>query len=94
MYKEDQRLTDLILGEAVVKILDSDAQVNFESLLTELESMLMAERNAERKKSILSAINLIKANLKKSDASTPGRMNPDREILFFSRYIPTDIPEK
>lgn len=92
MYREDKKLTDIILGEAVVKILDSDAPVSFDTLLTELESMLMAERTAERKKAILSAINLVKANLKKSDASTPGRMNTGREIVFFSRFMPMDTP--
>ncbi|WP_414163848.1 hypothetical protein ACMGGS_18535 [Superficieibacter sp. BNK-5] len=91
MYKEDKKITDLILGEAVVKILDADAPVSFDTLLTELESMLMAERIAERKKSILSAINLVKTYLKTSDASTPARMNTGREIVFFSRYIPMDI---
>ncbi|POP44917.1 hypothetical protein CHU32_13610 [Superficieibacter electus] len=94
MYSEDKKLTDLILGEAVVKILDADAPVSFDTLLTELESMLMAERIAERKKAILSAINFIKANLKKSDTSTPGKMNSGREIVFFSRYIPMDIPSE
>ncbi|KNC09986.1 hypothetical protein AC791_15350 [Klebsiella sp. RIT-PI-d] len=94
MYREDEKLTDIILGEAVIKILDSDAQVSFESLLTELESMMMAERNIVRKKAILSAINLVKANLKKFESATPGRINTGREILFFSRYIPMNIPER
>ncbi|GEM_PF-3236039 len=94
MYREDEKLTDIILGEAVIKILDSDAQVSFESLLTELESMMMAERNIVRKKAILSAINLVKANLKKLESATPGRINTWREILFFSRHIPMNIPER
>ncbi|WP_194205824.1 hypothetical protein [Superficieibacter sp. 1612_C1] len=92
MYKEDKKLTDIILGEAVIKILDSDEPVSFEALLTELESMLMAERIAERKKAILSAINLVKANLPKTDASTSRRMSIRREIVFFSTYLPTNIP--
>jgi len=63
MYKEDEKLTNIILGEAAINILDSDAPVSFEALLTELESMLLAGRIAKRKKAILSAINLVKANL-------------------------------
>ena len=44
MYKkEDQKLTNLILGEAVMTILDDDAPVSFVALLNELESILMTE---------------------------------------------------
>ncbi|POP45836.1 hypothetical protein CHU32_08490 [Superficieibacter electus] len=92
MYKENKKLTDLILGEAVIKILDADAPISFDTLLIELESMLMAESIAERKRAILSAINLVKANLPKTGAATSQRTNCAREIVFFSRFMPTNAP--
>lgn len=90
MYKEDRNLTNIILGEVVEKMLDADAPISFNALLAELELMLMAERIAERRKAILSAIQLVKANLPKPDPFTLKRVNTVMEIVFFSTYLPTN----
>lgn len=89
MYKnEDRKLTDLILGEAVMTILDDDAPVSFVALLNELESILMTENDAERKKATLYAINMVKAHIVETSPLQADKKQSGKAAIFFAEYIP------
>ena len=62
MHKnEDERLSDIIMGEAVIELLDEIAPVTISSLLLKLQAFLLREENANKEKAIRRAIDEVKA---------------------------------
>lgn len=59
--KEDERLSDTVVGEAVIELLDESAPVTDNSLLFRLQDFLSREENANRKKAVRRAIDTVKA---------------------------------
>lgn len=63
MHKnEDERLSDIIMGEAVIELLDEIAPVTISSLLLKLQAFLLREENANKEKAIPHAIEKVKAS--------------------------------
>ena len=61
MHKnEDERLSDIIMGEAVIELLDEIAPVTISSLLLKLQAFLLREENANKEKAIRRAIEEVK----------------------------------
>lgn len=57
MYKDqEEKLTDIILGEAVMVLLKDDASINSANLLRLLQSMLAAEKEVARQQACRSAM--------------------------------------
>lgn len=62
MHKnEEERLSDIIMGEAVLELLDEVAPVTISSLLLKLQAFLLREENANKEKAIRRAIEEVKA---------------------------------
>lgn len=60
---DDDGLTDIIIGEAVMYILDGKMPSTRAALLLQLESILMTENDTRRKQATFSAISLVKVSL-------------------------------
>lgn len=62
MYKnKDDRLSDIIMGEAVIELLDESAPVTISSLQLKLQDFLTREENANKERAIRRAIDEVKA---------------------------------
>lgn len=62
MYRnENERLSDTIMGEAVIELLDESAPITISSLLLKLQAFLIREENANKEKAIRRAIDEVKA---------------------------------
>ncbi|MDW8847799.1 hypothetical protein SD961_18235 [Erwinia sp. MMLR14_017] len=87
MYKDDEeRLTDIILGEAVMVLLKDDASINSANLLRLLHSMSASEKDTFRQQACRSAIaelrNYSFFETEETGADQPGR--DDMSHLFTS----------
>lgn len=68
MYSDDEeKQIDTIIGEAAIELLEGEAPISSATLLMKLQSLLMTENDARRKKAIFCAIRAIKSAL-----SAPG----------------------
>jgi len=64
MYKSnEERLTDIIIGEATLELLLSDKAVSSRALMDVLQRMVAEESDDERQQVILRAINEVQQNL-------------------------------
>lgn len=60
---EDEKQADMMIGEAVIALIDGDVPVTSASLLMKLQSLLMTENDARRKKAIFCAIREVRTAL-------------------------------
>ena len=60
MFRDSEKLTNIITGEALLSLLAEGAPVSSESLAERLRHFLGAEEDAHRRKSILAALTLVK----------------------------------
>ena len=71
MYRnEDEKLSDIIMGEAVLELLDEIAPVTTSSLLLKLQAFLLREENANKEKAIRPAIDEVKAATERYSSAT------------------------
>ena len=72
MYRnEDERLSDTIMGEAVIALLDEKAPVTNIQLLLKLQTFLHAAEETWREAAIRSAIISVQAAVSRADAQAP-----------------------
>ena len=71
MYRtKEEKLVDDILGEAVIKLIHSNRAIGTLTLIATLRGMAEKERNLDRKKACLHAINDVISSLEKSNSSS------------------------
>lgn len=64
MYKSnDERLTDILIGEAILSLLQSGKAVSSRALMDALQRMAEQEEDEDRQQGLLRAINEVQQNL-------------------------------
>lgn len=58
-----ERLVDVVLGDAVIAMLDGDDDISTVRLVGVLKSMTQTEQNAERREAVMMAIQEVEATL-------------------------------
>lgn len=92
MYRDDdEKLADVIIGEAVMSMLDRDSPVTTASLLVKLQSLQMTENDARRKKAIFCAIREIRTSL--HDAGGEKRYGIDKASRETGRLLDAVLSE-
>ncbi|MBV4366015.1 hypothetical protein ACMGGR_16155 [Erwinia sp. BNK-24-b] len=65
MYRNDEeKLVDIVLGEAVLALLKGDAAINNAALIRQLQAMSAVEKNATRQRACRQAITDVRNNIK------------------------------
>ncbi|AIR87698.1 hypothetical protein [Pantoea rwandensis] len=82
---DDDGLTDIIIGEAVMIILEEKIPITRTALLLQLERILMTENDAKRKQATFSAISLVKDSLSES----PPMRTSDKKDFLMALYADT-----
>lgn len=59
----DDKMTELIIGEAVTELLNDNATINWSSLLDKLHRIVASETNDERAKAALRAIGEVREEM-------------------------------
>lgn len=73
----EQKLSDILIGEAVIALLREKAGISRRALLSKLECMLKAEKDEERARVILLATQDVKKEIAESESPKVG----DREHM-------------
>ncbi|SMG60546.1 hypothetical protein [Cedecea sp. NFIX57] len=63
---EDEQLTDEIIGEAALSLLNSASAINTRALIARLEAMLISEQTPRRRRVLQNVIAEIEGNLSRS----------------------------
>ena len=64
MYKnEDEKLIDILLGEAVMVLLKDDAAISNAALIKQLQAMAMRETDVVRQRACRRAVSVIRSHL-------------------------------
>lgn len=74
---DDEKLCDLLIGEAVIALLLEKVGISRRALLSKLELMLKAEEDEERARATLLAIQDVKTEIAESESPKVG----DREHM-------------
>ncbi|WP_277976067.1 hypothetical protein [Pantoea endophytica] len=74
---DDEKLCDLLIGEAVIALLREKVGISRRALLSKLELMLKAEEDEERARATLLAIQDVKIDIAESESPKVG----DREHM-------------
>lgn len=74
---DDEKLCDLLIGEAVIALLREKVGISRRALLSKLELMLKAEEDEERARATLLAIQDVKKEIAESESPKVG----DREHM-------------
>ncbi|RRZ93573.1 hypothetical protein [Erwinia sp. 198] len=65
MYRnDDEKLIDIVLGEAVLVLLKTDATINNAALIRQLQAMAAVEKSAARHRACKQAITDVRNNIK------------------------------
>ena len=65
MYRnDDEKLIDIVLGEAVLVLLKTDATINNAALIRQLQAMAAVEKSAARHRACKQAIIVVRNNIK------------------------------
>ncbi|KAA8728792.1 MAG: hypothetical protein LKK36_19680 [Ewingella americana] len=92
---EDEKLTDLLLGEAVVALLKSKSAISIERLLTQLQFMAGRESDPQRKRMCEQVINEIRHGAKDQQGRfTYEIYSTDNVRHFFNAEGPSDERKK
>ncbi|QKJ88619.1 hypothetical protein PMPD1_3705 [Paramixta manurensis] len=94
---KDDRLTDTLLGEAILAIMRTDTPISNATVLRQLQAMAAVEVDQERRKACLRAIGAVR-----NSASTPKETQPvgqevrdgDNVIHMFTNDGPPDGTSK
>lgn len=96
MYRnedEEELLSDIILGEAVMVLLKADAAISSAALIRQLQSMAAAEKDPSRQRVIRQAIAEVR-NYQAPDRSTHEIRDRDNVAHFFTSEGPSDGTKK
>jgi len=85
---KSERLVDIVLGDAVIAMLDSGDDIGAVRLIGVLKSMTKIEQNAERLEAIMMAIHEVEATLPQVSSSR------DAAILAFNAESAPDNGRK
>ncbi|WP_380177860.1 hypothetical protein [Kalamiella sp. sgz302252] len=69
---KNERLKDVIIGEAVLKLLSEKAAVSWRAVLAKLEAVLHAGLNEEKKRAAMMAIQEVKEEIQRRSNSMAG----------------------
>jgi len=69
----DEKMTELIIGEAVTELLNDNAAITWSALLDKLHAIAASERDEERAKAALMAIGEVRAEMgnSKTESDNP-----------------------
>lgn len=70
-----ERLTEIILGDAVLALLDSGSRIGADTVRTQLNMMLKRERNAERTEAIRMALDELQAEFNPAHGDSVSSVN-------------------
>ena len=80
MYKSnEERLTDIVIGEATLELLLSDKAVSSRALMDVLQRMATEEADEDRQQVIVRAINEVQQNL--TTQSTQSRVTDRKSVV-------------
>lgn len=92
---EDEKLTDTIMGEAVISLLKSDKSISVQRLLSQLQLMASAEVDSQRRNACEQLINEIRHGLiDRSKQTTYEVTSTDNVRHFFNAERPPDDNKK
>ena len=92
---EDEKLTDTIMGEAVISVLKSDTSISVQRLLSQLQFMASAEVDSQRRNACEQLINEIRHGLiDRSKQTTYEVTSTDNVRHFFNAERPPDDNKK
>ncbi|WP_380184723.1 hypothetical protein [Kalamiella sp. sgz302252] len=96
MYRNDEeKLIDIILGEAVLALLKSDAAINNAALIRQLQAMAAVEKSAARHRACKQAILDVRNNIKSgSNRYTHEIRDMDNVTHLFTSEGPPDGTKK
>lgn len=86
MSKSDiDKLVDIIMGEAVLKLLESDAAISYDALIDQLRTSMHSETDPQRRQACartLSDVRAFKANINQQDGTTEQPLFSKDSILL------------
>lgn len=96
MYRsEDEKLTDAIMGEAVIALLKSNKTISVQRLLSQLQLMVTAAHDSRRKNACEQLINEIRHGMsERSKQNTYEIRSTDNVRHFFHAEGPPDDHKK
>ncbi|MGE1564279.1 hypothetical protein [Pantoea septica] len=85
---DDETLTDIMMGEAVIALLDSGETIGADSLISCLKRMAATEEMVSRKRACLRAVSEIRLCLAETDDLQCHRQNVDWSF-YSSKVLPS-----
>lgn len=84
---DDEKLCDILIGEAVIELLSDKARISRRALLTKLQAMLEGEKDESRRRATKLAIREVRSEMNSDDALRGGDRN---NVVSFMRNERSD----
>lgn len=92
---EEQKLTDILIGEAVLTLLRQDAVMNTSALIDRLQAMASGEHDTLRQRACRRAISEVRASRQSDNGSVTQEVRDHENVMhMFNNDGPSDDSKK